>query len=544
MPPPSSPQGSHSQPILQPSMIRAPPPPLPPSSAAGRDILNPPSLHRPGSSMSISSMLGADTSRPTHNPTLTTGNSASKVTTISASAWPPTSNATSPPVSDRAGFLSHKSLSPEKPKAPLPQTKPSRAYSGEARRSFSGTKSDFSENSRVGLSPGSLVSRFSPTSDVPSHQGWKPYPEKYSNGRLERPNSQPSGYRTPPREFEDKVNLRPATSETEGFRRAQGGTNNLYNSKTADMTAKEQVVRADSASADYSDHRAQRAKEGPLLRSAQKVSPTQEPTNPTHSFHSRTSAASESQNPRNRSEAELLANRTLEREQFHAGPLSPESLRRLREERLVAASVQQQGPVFGPSNQPPRAEQTDDRPRQMQPRNQPILSIDGPSPTENLDQPGRPEEESPHNHRSSLALLFDHNRRGRISPLPQAVQGAQARLSGPASDPGIKNEFARMFSGIGSGVGKYDKGRQGSGASSPYPASPTRKPDGERRTPFSGRGDIEHSKTRAGSRGGKRGRKSREEEPKQENETDEASNSRGVKRSRQHHHHPHPHIHQ
>jgi hypothetical protein len=45
------------------------------------------------------------------------------------------------------------------------------------------------------------------------------------------------------------------------------------------------------------------------------------------------------------------------------------------------------------------------------------------------------------------------NRKGRVSPLPQAVQGAQGQISTPSGEPGIKSEFGRMFSGIGSGVG-------------------------------------------------------------------------------------------
>jgi hypothetical protein len=44
-------------------------------------------------------------------------------------------------------------------------------------------------------------------------------------------------------------------------------------------------------------------------------------------------------------------------------------------------------------------------------------------------------------------------RGGRSSPLPQAVQGAQPQVSGPAGEPGIRSEFGKMFSGIGSGVG-------------------------------------------------------------------------------------------
>lgn len=56
--------------------------------------------------------------------------------------------------------------------------------------------------------------------------------------------------------------------------------------------------------------------------------------------------------------------------------------------------------------------------------------------------------------RSLLAVQTENGRRGgRNSPLPQAVQGAQGQLSGPAGEPGIRSEFGRMFSGIGSGVG-------------------------------------------------------------------------------------------
>lgn len=52
-----------------------------------------------------------------------------------------------------------------------------------------------------------------------------------------------------------------------------------------------------------------------------------------------------------------------------------------------------------------------------------------------------------------MADILSDDKRGRASPLPQAVQGAQAQSRGPTNEPGIKNEFARMFSGIGSGVG-------------------------------------------------------------------------------------------
>ncbi|KAF1809200.1 Rxt3-domain-containing protein [Eremomyces bilateralis CBS 781.70] len=52
--------------------------------------------------------------------------------------------------------------------------------------------------------------------------------------------------------------------------------------------------------------------------------------------------------------------------------------------------------------------------------------------------------------RSLLGVSPEATRRtGRASPLPQAVQGAQARFNGPGGDPNVKSEFGRMFSGLG-----------------------------------------------------------------------------------------------
>ena len=161
---------------------------------------------------------------------------------------------------------------------------------------------------------------------------------------------------------------------------------------------------------------------------------------------------------------------------------------------------------------------------------------------EGLDQP-----------KSSLGLLTDNNKRwGRISPLPQAVQGAQIQRRGPASEPGIKNEFARMFSGIGSGVGSGipTPVPNETGASMSFPSSPTRLEEHERRTPFSGRGELlELMKPRASSRGGRRSKKIKDEEIKADLVVCDILadprpvSTRGTKRSRHGHHH-HSHAHQ
>lgn len=70
----------------------------------------------------------------------------------------------------------------------------------------------------------------------------------------------------------------------------------------------------------------------------------------------------------------------------------------------------------------------------------------------------RPIEEGPQmmqqqQSQRSLLSVQDNRRGGRISPIPQAVQGAQVQHPGPAGEPGIKSEFGKIFHGIGSGVG-------------------------------------------------------------------------------------------
>lgn len=73
-----------------------------------------------------------------------------------------------------------------------------------------------------------------------------------------------------------------------------------------------------------------------------------------------------------------------------------------------------------------------------------------------MDPRSRPAEEGPpppSGQPRGLLSVQEINRKGRVSPLPQAVQGAQPQLPGPTDEPRIKSEFGRMFSGIGSGIG-------------------------------------------------------------------------------------------
>lgn len=147
----------------------------------------------------------------------------------------------------------------------------------------------------------------------------------------------------------------------------------------------------------------------------------------------------------------------------------------------------------------------------------------------------------------SFLGIQELNRKGRISPLPQAVQGAQGQIGGPGGEPGIKSEFGRMFSGIGSGVGAM-------GMPSPVTAGPQGLPNSGqfRRDDIDGLpgqdSPIEngaYNMARDSSRGGRR-RKLKEEDGK--NDDDSSTGRRtpsGTGRGKRHkgHHHTHRHTH-
>jgi hypothetical protein len=159
------------------------------------------------------------------------------------------------------------------------------------------------------------------------------------------------------------------------------------------------------------------------------------------------------------------------------------------------------------------------------------------------DQPRRPGEEP------QLSKLFlalggpEANRRtGRASPLPQAVQGAQAQPVSIGKDPSIKSEFGRMFSGLGSGLGTNTPSRQ-----SPMPQNgPENLPLGP---------DLNDLRLqRVGSQTGRKPKRVKDEEGLLDSEsmdgrgTPSFGGARGAKRNKYahpaHHHHHHAHAHQ
>ncbi|EHK98214.1 putative transcriptional regulatory protein RXT3 [Glarea lozoyensis 74030] len=170
--------------------------------------------------------------------------------------------------------------------------------------------------------------------------------------------------------------------------------------------------------------------------------------------------------------------------------------------------------------------------------------MNGPyQPQESPTRRNMEESQQMQQQRSFLGVEF--NRKGRLSPLPQAVQGAQAQHGGPGGEPGIKSEFGRMFSGIGSGV-------SGLGVPSPVSAN-------AQSMPFSNSGQLRREdlegfanqdspmdngsiKPRSSSRGGatSRRRKLKEEDGRDdESSTGRRTPSGRGKRTKTHHHHHH-----
>ncbi|OTA90071.1 hypothetical protein M434DRAFT_78467 [Hypoxylon sp. CO27-5] len=195
--------------------------------------------------------------------------------------------------------------------------------------------------------------------------------------------------------------------------------------------------------------------------------------------------------------------------------------------RFVQAHPQQQPP-------PPAAHRN--RPAEEGPP-PPSVAYNGGPGSAAFEAGRRPIDDgpTPPGHQRSFLGIQEINRKGRVSPLPQAVQGAQPQSQGPAGEPGIKSEFGRMFSGIGSGV-------RGIGVSSPVP--PGMQPQFSNTGPS--RRDDEHpghelladAPAKTGTRGKRR--KAKDEDGKGDDESTGRITPVGrAKRPKTHAHHHH-----
>ena len=156
-------------------------------------------------------------------------------------------------------------------------------------------------------------------------------------------------------------------------------------------------------------------------------------------------------------------------------------------------------------------------------------------------------------HRALLNISPDLNRKGRNSPLPQAVQGAQPRHVGPGGN-NIKMEFGRMFSGLGSGVGSTTPGagQSANGAMTPARMTPTRYVERHveaGNVDRSSMHELEGSRREGNPKDGRQGtRLSHGESAKMSGSgRDTPDAQRAAKRAKTSHHHhhvyPHPHHH-
>lgn len=130
------------------------------------------------------------------------------------------------------------------------------------------------------------------------------------------------------------------------------------------------------------------------------------------------------------------------------------------------------------------------------------------------------------------------NRKGRISPLPQAVQGAQPQIQGPPGEAGIKSEFGRMFSGIGSGVsGLGVSSPVASGAQLPFTSSGLARRDDPDHAPQDITSDPKSSRDNASRN---KRRKQKDDDAKNDEDSTGRSTPLGrVKRQKTHSHHHH-----
>ena len=155
-------------------------------------------------------------------------------------------------------------------------------------------------------------------------------------------------------------------------------------------------------------------------------------------------------------------------------------------------------------------------------------------PYESPRKLGDGDRHGPNGMQRNLLALQDINRnKGRMSPLPQAVQGAQPQQPGPGAEPGIKSEFGRMFSGIGSGVGGVSS-PVASGASPAFPSQGHSSYPAHREEVPSG--DVGPDKTK----GGGRRRKMKDDDVRDDDSSGrQTPGARANKRSKPHQHHHH-----
>jgi len=527
MPPPSSPQ---QHPASQPQRA-----PYPSNFGANRELPGLGSAHRPGSSMSISSLIGAGDAGAPAQTSQSQSSPATNAQSIASHSMQPPSPRRALPSGQRSDF------------APFPrQPSPDRSmYGGNASRAPGGQHFSAASPSR------SYSNQASPElgrqSLPPSNQTYKflgqrlygqapndPVARDHQQAAANvppRPNSQPTGpvaalgNGRPP--YDAMAGRRSAYGPPEERRRTLGeshharpNTAELLGTASQGPTDRDRptTVQPVSQSA-FSPPRDQHAMPGPndpprsLWRHSAPVDA------PRDAIDSRREDPAASQRPYgaysspshapSRYDGQggeaMVQQRSMDRlnnrvvEQYHAAPTSdPNSLDRQKTEPLA---------------------------RSLSSRSL-------------YEYPRRMGEEMQHS-KSHIGFGLEASRRtGRASPLPQAVQGAQAQPMSIGKDPGIKSEFGRMFSGLGSGLGSSTPSR---GSPLPHNGQGPFAQDPES-------GDMMMRLQRVNSQQGRKPKRVKDEDVFDADSNDgrgTPSGVRGAKRNKHahagHHHHHVPH---
>ena len=546
--PPTSPQYTQSQYGAPP-----PPPPPPPQSrvtvppqSLARDPIMQPSGHRPGSSMSISSMLGADPEHSTRDTARPHSNGHLK-------GIPPLIRSPTRPNPQGSSVLGslQRSSTPDTYKSwGSEHTRPSRAYSGgPPQRPFSG------------FHPGSPESfRFAPPNQSSPGQP-APYYQNTQYGQPQRNEPDVSRRRTSLDTLGTPISTRPQMmNHTPLDSDLVRESNNAPATPDSTITTEKQLLH-------------QRPIESPEDRySIRRISPerahkyahTSQSSKPAHSQQSQYGVRDGQSSAPTNSHYPFLSRQPPQSSPFDRR--YPGSSDKAQRESTPGRSVSsrldnsQSATAMYPTVRPTVITESQsvhqdsgrsltpsmDAADRLQRRDSPLaLTSRNALSTPTSDVIVHSVEDS--NQNTKLLHFLAESKRGRISPLPQAVQGAQARMKGPTSEPGIKKEFGMMFSGIGSGVGSNMSTPVPPDTQTPdsIPSSPTRVGEVERITPLGTKADLTDAKKRRNP-SKRRSRKARESDIKREELDLKASPSlqrslsgmsgvsgRGQKRSRQ-----------
>ena len=490
-----------SQPPPLHTLSQAPTPPPPPPQKDARSM--PPGPNRPGSSMSISSMLGFDADKgrqdqPAHRTTSHSSSTSAPTMSLGAVMSPPQ-------YTSRAGIVGEypppRSQTPDRPRnMDGLGSRPYRSSSG----SMIQRPAPFDE-----IRPASTAMLAHQThSNFPSQQ---PLSASYVDeaaerhrrtslsGILQRPSSQPQPAPEPnPSPVFHHGSYWPHSDPAHGDRGINSGTNGFANGNGY----------RNGTTENKSD-----ARHNPDSRSYD--------TRPPMSIPKAPSFVVQSIEPTPRLNNDRMASQAS----------SPEARR-----SLLAGILN--GPSNGPATEPTSMARQDStqsqgdrfidrldwtRPRFRSPFASSYMQQGASATSAPPEEQGRKGSDELSHHRAILGLANEF-KRGRYSPLPQAVQGAQAQT--PIPDSGIKSEHGRVFAGLGSGIGT------GSNGLAPGPpglsASPFKRDDGLPR--LSEDNLMKISRSTPGTQ--KRPRKFKDDDTRGASDPD----ARGTKKAKNHHH--------